>query len=65
VEEQEVEEEDTLSDERRQVQKLVGKYRADDGEAWQTLALTMLLWGVGLGAIHVTGGNIAASCSQP
>jgi len=45
---------------RRRITELLAKYRANDGEAWGSLALTVLLWSAALFLLHVTGGNWAA-----
>lgn len=49
-----------LQEERRKVQKLIASYRADNGEAWASLALTAGLWLAAVVALHVSGGHWAS-----
>lgn len=46
--------------ERQELQSLVSKWRADDMEAWASLALTTTLYVASLALVHFTGGNWAA-----
>lgn len=48
------------SEDRRALQQLFAQYRANDGEAWATLALTAALWCTALAALHFSGGHWAA-----
>lgn len=50
----------TLTEERREIQELLARYRADDREAWASLAMTTFLWTSAVAALHVTGGHWAA-----
>jgi len=47
-------------EERRRLRELLERHRADDGEAWASLALTGLLWLTAVAALHVSGGHWAA-----
>lgn len=46
--------------ERRRLQELVSKWRADDAEAWASLALTATLYVGSLAVLHLSGGHWAA-----
>ncbi|CAE7648630.1 des, partial [Symbiodinium sp. CCMP2456] len=46
-----------LSEERRKIQALLKKWRADDGEAWQSLALTAFLYVFSVAAVHLSAGS--------
>lgn len=46
-----------LSEERKKIQALLKKWRADDGEAWQSLALTAFLYVFSVAAVHLSAGS--------
>lgn len=48
---------ETPAEERRLLQALLAKHRADDNEAWFHLALTLFLYCAALCFVHITGGN--------
>lgn len=48
------------AEERKQLSSLVSKWRANDREAWMSLATTALLYGTTFAAVHFTGGHWAS-----
>eukprot|EP00931_Biecheleriopsis_adriatica_P029172 TRINITY_DN17364_c0_g2_i1.p1 TRINITY_DN17364_c0_g2~~TRINITY_DN17364_c0_g2_i1.p1 ORF type:complete len:433 (+),score=53.38 TRINITY_DN17364_c0_g2_i1:44-1300(+) len=48
------------AEERRQITELVAKWRANDAEAWASLAVTVAFYIFGVGVLHVSGGHWAS-----